>query len=89
MTDLHDPKTSVTGEQVEGLMEYMEKNMSSIYAVDLSRLFAFILLHYRIDMMAGIEILMDAMKLHTDYKKEENEEEELCDDCAEEEDPIH
>jgi len=81
--NLLDSSLEVTKEQVTGLMEYMEKNMNSIYSHDLAYLFSYILFHYQINSTEAMEILMNATKIHIHYSEEEDEG--ICDDGAEQE----
>jgi len=83
--NLLDSSLEVTQEQVTGLMEYMEKNMNSIYSHDLAHLFSYILFHYQINSTEAMEILMNSIKIHIHYSETEQENEEICDDCAEQE----
>ena len=77
--NLPDPlesDTEITAEQVGGLMEYMEENMSSVHSHDLSRLFSFILFHYQINEAEAMAILMNAISIHMHYCKTEDQDQE-------------
>tara|TARA_R110000765_G_scaffold226483_1_gene330352 strand:+ start:564 stop:896 length:333 start_codon:yes stop_codon:yes gene_type:complete len=71
-----DNEGLLTSEQVSDLMDYISDHIKGVYPQDLSRLFAFIALHYGINADVAEVLFMEAIEIHNYWYQEAEEQAE-------------